>query len=243
MSDVQLNLANFVLGCIQVIILFFGGLWAYYRLKKERTHTPHIEFGIDCNFYEQEGKDYIAEFILTANNLGLVIHYFRSIRLRVLAIRAKDPLNYWGDGYRVNFPVSLFSFYELTRSDLDHIDKADIPKELQERLIALKNRSFPSEEDFSIALDNTIGEDNKHKNWILEYAKKSAVEVIHKDKLNYLFVEPGVKQEIRYITRVPKTYKYIVARAVFEYDRYTPHDTEKLLEVSPHTKFQLPKTC
>ena len=240
MSAEQFNLANFVISCIQVTIIVFGGYWAYRRFIKERTHKPHIEFGIDCNFYGPKGEDYIAEFVLTANNLGLVFHKFQSIRLRVLGIREKDPLKYWRNGYRVNFPAPLFSNYELTQSELDCFDKNGIPKELQERLIKLENDAYRSEDDFSKTLDKEIGKDNEHKKKILKCSKKSAVEVIHKKNLNYLFVEPGVKQEIRYITLVPKTYEYIVAHAVFEYDRFTPHDTERLFAVT--TKQESHKT-
>jgi hypothetical protein len=48
---------------------------------------------------------------------------------------------------------------------------------------------------------------------------------------NYLFVEPGVHQDISYVTKVPSTVCYILVHGVFHYDSTTPHTAERVFEV------------
>jgi hypothetical protein len=48
---------------------------------------------------------------------------------------------------------------------------------------------------------------------------------------NYIFVEPGVTQQISFISRIPDDVLYIVAKAEFNYDEYTPHTIERMFEV------------
>ncbi len=48
----------------------------------------------------------------------------------------------------------------------------------------------------------------------------------------YFFVEPGAKQTIAYITKIPLSIKYILAHAVFWYDENTNHVTEKVFQVT-----------
>jgi hypothetical protein len=47
----------------------------------------------------------------------------------------------------------------------------------------------------------------------------------------YFFVEPGARQTIAYITKIPSSIKYILAHAVFWYDENTNHVTEKVFPV------------
>ena len=46
--------------------------------------------------------------------------------------------------------------------------------------------------------------------------------------LNYLFVEPGVRQVISYSTKIPAEIEYIAARVKFAYDVFTPHTAERV---------------
>jgi hypothetical protein len=55
-------------------------------------------------------------------------------------------------------------------------------------------------------------------------------DIIH-EKYNYIFVEPGVAQQITFITRIDEAYRYVVARAEFHYDQFTPHSIERMFEV------------
>ena len=48
---------------------------------------------------------------------------------------------------------------------------------------------------------------------------------------NYIFVEPGVRQEICFVTRIEEDYRYIIALAEFYYDQFTPHNIERMFEV------------
>jgi hypothetical protein len=50
--------------------------------------------------------------------------------------------------------------------------------------------------------------------------------------LNYLFMEPGVKQGISYVTRLPAGIEYVLVHLEFNYDQYTPHTAERLFHVS-----------
>lgn len=58
------------------------------------------------------------------------------------------------------------------------------------------------------------------------------------DNWNFIFVEPGVGQEIGFVTRIEQDYLYIIARAEFYYDkekRSTPHSIERMFEVDRQT--------
>lgn len=66
----------------------------------------------------------------------------------------------------------------------------------------------------------------------LEFPEKILKDEVIPKRWNYIFVEPGVKQRISYITVVSEEIKYILARAEFSYERYKPHSTEKMFCVS-----------
>jgi hypothetical protein len=169
MTDLSYHVWEAIFGCFQMLAITIGAVWAWRRLNKERTHTPHIEFDIVCNFYGPELGHYLAEFILSADNRGYVIHRFPSIKLRVRGIRANTELQFWpGNEPRLLFPASL--------------------------------------------LDD--------------------VEVVFREKYSHIFVEPGVKQNISFVTKFPESFKYIVARAQFNYDDDHSHSIERVLPVS-----------
>ncbi len=152
---------------LQFALLLSGAIWAYIRLRKERTHIPHIEFGIDCRLLGPVEDDYIAQFALTVANRGAVIHRFPSIKLRARGIRANQELAYWrGHEPRLEFPDVILPDVEV------------IP-----------------------------------------------------EGYNYFFVEPGVKQELVYVTKIPANYGWFLTRAEFHYDRYSPHSSERVFEV------------
>ena len=50
-------------------------------------------------------------------------------------------------------------------------------------------------------------------------------------KWNFIFVEPGVKQQIDFATPIDADYAYIVAHAEFYYDKYTPHTIERVFAI------------
>lgn len=51
------------------------------------------------------------------------------------------------------------------------------------------------------------------------------------DDYSFFFVEPGIEQVFTYITKIPINTKYLLVHAEFEYDKYTPHTTERVFEV------------
>ncbi len=55
-------------------------------------------------------------------------------------------------------------------------------------------------------------------------------EVVHA-KYSYIFVEPGVQQVITFVTKIPTSYRFILARAEFHYNRYKPHSAESVFDV------------
>lgn len=59
---------------------------------------------------------------------------------------------------------------------------------------------------------------------------------------NYIFVEPGVRQSIDFATPIDAEYAYIVARAEFRYDKYTPHVIERVFALPAYEPNGIPKT-
>lgn len=53
-------------------------------------------------------------------------------------------------------------------------------------------------------------------------------------KYNFIFVEPGVAQRINYPSIVSADYSFLVARAEFHYDKFTPHSVEDVFTVPLH---------
>ena len=169
MPDTSYYIWAVVFGCFQILAISVGAAWAWRRLTKERTHTPHIEFDVECNFYGPEKGFYLAEFILSADNKGYVIHWFPSIKLRVRGIEANVDLQYWpGKEPRLQFPLKV--------------------------------------------VDD--------------------VEVIFKEKYQHIFVEPGVRQKINFVTKVPERCRYVLMRAQFNYDETRSHSIERVSAVS-----------
>ncbi len=48
---------------------------------------------------------------------------------------------------------------------------------------------------------------------------------------NYIFVEPGVKQELTYATLIAENIHYILVSVEFYYDANTPHTAERMFEL------------
>lgn len=51
-------------------------------------------------------------------------------------------------------------------------------------------------------------------------------------KFAYVFVEPGVKQMLTYVTLIPEGMRFIVVRATFKYPNHNDHSAEKVFEVT-----------
>lgn len=48
---------------------------------------------------------------------------------------------------------------------------------------------------------------------------------------NYIFVEPGVTEQIAYTTTISADVTYLLAHVKFEYDEHTPHTAESVFKV------------
>ena len=55
-------------------------------------------------------------------------------------------------------------------------------------------------------------------------------------KWNFVFVEPGVAQQISYSSRVATEYAFLSVRAEFHYDHHTPHSIEGIFAVPSPTE-------
>jgi hypothetical protein len=128
----SLEVAKLVVSVLTPLTVFFLGAWISRRLKTielarlkeseerqqeleerkreiERVYTPHLEFRIDCQFFGPKQRQFLATFVLIANNRGRVVHRFPSIRLRVRGLRKNEPFQYWaGREPRAEFPHKIF---------------------------------------------------------------------------------------------------------------------------------------
>ena len=57
-------------------------------------------------------------------------------------------------------------------------------------------------------------------------------EVIHQQRYGHIFVEPGVNQNITYLTPIPKEYRFVTVRVEFRYDDERTHSAERMFEIS-----------
>jgi hypothetical protein len=55
-------------------------------------------------------------------------------------------------------------------------------------------------------------------------------DIVPKD-WNFIVVEPGVKQEISFVTKIEQAYSCLIAQAEFEYDKFTPQSTERTFAI------------
>jgi hypothetical protein len=68
----------------------------------------------------------------------------------------------------------------------------------------------------------------------LEFPVKVFVAQVIPRNLNFLFVEPEVRQTITYVTKMPSRIEYILVHTEFEYDNYTPHTSERVFRLTAH---------
>jgi hypothetical protein len=57
-------------------------------------------------------------------------------------------------------------------------------------------------------------------------------DVLYKQKYDHIFVEPGITQEITFVTKIPADMAFLLARAEFKYDDRRTHSTERVIVVS-----------
>lgn len=168
MDDATKDIIDVVIGLIEACVLVGGVSWAIYRFRAEGTHKPRIEFNIDAQFLGPEKDHYAVQIVIHANNKGLRVRRFPSIKILARGIERGNAIEEWkGREPRLLLPDKL-------------IDDA---------------------------------------------------EVVFTENYSHIFVEPGVKQDITYLTRIPSKYRFVSVRAEFYYDDQRTHSTERLFDI------------
>lgn len=168
MDEATKNLIDLIINLIQAGVIIAGVGWAIYRFRAEGTHQPRIEFNIDAQFLGPERDYYAVQIVIHANNKGLRVRRFPSIRILARGIERGHNIEEWkGREPRLFLPDKL-------------IDDA---------------------------------------------------EVVFKENYSHIFVEPGVNQDITYLTRIPAKYRFVSLRAEFRYDDERTHSTERLFDI------------
>jgi hypothetical protein len=98
------SLADVIIAALQLLAVIVGGIWVFFRFRREGTHSPRVAFEIEGRFFGPQADAYLAEFVMSVKNEGLVKHRFTEITLRVRGIRSAAPLVLWSDTQRVEFP-------------------------------------------------------------------------------------------------------------------------------------------
>ena len=106
MNDEMKNLFEIIFSGIQLFVLIVGGIWAYFRFRREGTYSPRIEFSISCKFFHSHNKNRIAHVVIHARNKGNIEHKFVRISLKLRGIKAGTNLVLRSDK-RADFSESL----------------------------------------------------------------------------------------------------------------------------------------
>jgi hypothetical protein len=168
MDEATKRLWDVGLGVAQLALAIVGGLWVFFRFRRERTHVPRITFHLDCKLHGPVRDSYLAEFVVQIKNDGAVIHRFTEISLRVRGIPRDVELQEWKEAPpRLEFPVLL-------------VRDADVH---------------------------------------------------YKRKYDHIFVEPGIAQDIIFVTQLPNDMAFLLARAEFKYDDRRWHSTKRVIVV------------
>ena len=104
MNEAIRRLADVVIATIQLFAVIIGGIWVFFRFRREDTHIPKVGFDIDGKFWGPQNDCYLAEFVMSIKNEGLVKHRFTEMTFRVRGIRGGVPITLWKDTQRVEFP-------------------------------------------------------------------------------------------------------------------------------------------
>lgn len=106
---------------IPMIGIMIAGVWAYFRIKIERSHTPHIELDIDCNLHGPQKENYLSEIVILINNKGLIRQDFQSMQLKIRAIEEDSELEYYDDK-RLKGPEKILEVEMIKKkSDSDYL--------------------------------------------------------------------------------------------------------------------------
>jgi len=107
-----------------------------------------------------------------------------------------------------------------------------------EFLVIVHNKGLINQKFYSIFLRvRGIGDNDEVSFWegneprIKFPTKFFETEFIFKQKYSYVFVEPGVKQVMSYVTKIPVTHSLLLVRAEFQYENAKSHSIERLVKL------------
>jgi len=109
MKEEAKHLADVLIAALQLLAVIVGGIWVFFRFRREDTHVPKVAFNIEGTFFGPQQGFYLAELVMSIENKGLVKHRFDEISLRVLGIRRDAPVTLWADTQRVEFPEQIIN--------------------------------------------------------------------------------------------------------------------------------------
>lgn len=169
--------------------------------KKERRYALRIEFSLDARVIGVQKGFYLVEFIATINNKSLIQKQFTAISLRVLGIKKEEDIGLW--------------------TTIVEENKTKEPNKISVKLFTL----------LGWLKEKKTKESRIVKTKRINFPEKILKESIIPPQWNYIFVEPGVKQELIYTTRIPEDISFILATVEFHYDATTPHTAERMFEL------------
>src|SRR5262245_61800491 len=110
------HLAGAIESCATTVALLGGAIWALLLYRRQREHSPHVEFTADISFVGKHGEWWIVELLSHLENKGKVRHTVTNFEFELYALDADDDLepNEKYNG-QVEFPKKL-----LGRSWLPH---------------------------------------------------------------------------------------------------------------------------
>jgi hypothetical protein len=117
MDEGTKRLADVIIESCKLAAIIIGGLWAYFRFRREDTHSPKVSFDLEATFFPAEGEAGFAEFLMVIDNKGLVKHKFRKINLRVRGLTKTDTIKPWRDSQRVEFTQKIIDDADVLYKD------------------------------------------------------------------------------------------------------------------------------
>jgi hypothetical protein len=75
------------------IAIIAGGLWAYFRFRRQRENVALIDFNVDIVYHHKMNKYWIVEIIAYVENKGKVQHKIEKFRFELRSLKKGDPID------------------------------------------------------------------------------------------------------------------------------------------------------
>ena len=139
---------------------------------------------------------------------------------------------------RIEFTINAISHGTQNGSNLvEFITTINNKSAIQHKFTAINLRVRGIKKEQNIGLWKPTIRNKQIETKKINFPEKLMDENIIPPQWNYIFVEPGVKQELIYTTRIPEDISFILATVEFHYDTTTPHTAEHMfaVKVNLHT--------